>query len=246
MTDNNPIPFGVGKVLDASNPNDLKFQWVGNKNMSTNGTFLPSWYQKSDDKAYYKQRPTHPSHEPFTNGSYDIMIGNQDTILIAKQILNDQNRLSKQSRDVISTNPLVRESWGSEARILFLQALHNRTEALLPKREASKATSKQVVIRKKRLRTNVSMSTAEEPQARENQIERKQKRSRDNERTIDATNAKESKPLSDWWTEPNSKPDSDWLTKAKSKPDSDWWTKAESKPNSIWWTEPDHVTWWEE
>ena len=46
MTDEGKLPFVVAKILDQSNQQDIKVQWLGNVEQSHTGKFLPGWRQK--------------------------------------------------------------------------------------------------------------------------------------------------------------------------------------------------------
>ena len=60
--------FGLGKVIEVRGPNNIYFQWLGNKPVSeASKPFALGWVDSRDSKGYYARSPLHASHPPWTN-----------------------------------------------------------------------------------------------------------------------------------------------------------------------------------
>jgi hypothetical protein len=120
MTDDDPLPFGVGRILDDTNQNDLQFQWMCNPTYTPRGTFLLGWVSPRDRKFYYKSKPLHPSHPRFCGEDCGVSIGNEDVIVHGFSVLNEKGKLSKETKEVIAGNQWVKQAWGRDTRLLFV------------------------------------------------------------------------------------------------------------------------------
>jgi hypothetical protein len=118
MSDNDPMPFGVGKVVSSDRKTGLVFQWLGNSAFNPRGTFFPAWIAK-DTKFYYRKAPTHSSHVPYTNVK-EMVVQVADVIAHGFKILDVSNRLTQPVRAKIMEDDDVRKSWGRSIETLFL------------------------------------------------------------------------------------------------------------------------------
>ena len=66
ISEENLLPFGMGKVIHHKPGQFINFQWMSNFNQNQLAKFLPMWFQPSDKKSYYKAKPTSPGHPPYT------------------------------------------------------------------------------------------------------------------------------------------------------------------------------------
>jgi len=114
MTDNHPLPFALGRIIEIRDENDFKFQWLGNRSCLARGTFLPAWIDSKDNKYYYRNKPFHPTHQPYLGEHSDVTIGTADLIAHGFHILNESNRISQVVRELISKSIWVKQAWGDD------------------------------------------------------------------------------------------------------------------------------------
>jgi len=82
--------YGVARVISITEDNYIHFQWFGNVKNSMQSKFRPGWIDKNHTE-YYRRKPTHPSHSPFTGESTETyittdahMMKHRDTKIIDK------------------------------------------------------------------------------------------------------------------------------------------------------------------
>ena len=111
ISEDNLLPFGMGRVIDHKPNQFINFQWMGNFNQNRLAKFLPMWFQVKDKKAYYKQKPTSPSHPPYTGKDLAVFVKAEDVILVSssKPFL-DEGTLTPWARAFIFNNEIVREA----------------------------------------------------------------------------------------------------------------------------------------
>ena len=83
ISEENLLPFGMGKVIEHKPGQFINFQWMSNFNQSRLAKFLPMWFQPSDKKSYYKAKPTSPAHPPYTGKDLGVFIKADDLILVS-------------------------------------------------------------------------------------------------------------------------------------------------------------------
>ena len=83
INDENLLPFGMGKVINHKKNGFIHFQWMSNFHQNRNAKFIPMWFQNNDKKAYYKPKPTSPSHPPYTGKDLGVFIKAEDVILVS-------------------------------------------------------------------------------------------------------------------------------------------------------------------
>ena len=80
MTDNCPLPFGVGRILEVTGGQVGKFQWLGNSTFNARGTFLPGWLDPSDRRFYFQPRPVSRKHTEFTGEDESVRVVRDEII----------------------------------------------------------------------------------------------------------------------------------------------------------------------
>ena len=71
----NPLPFGLGKIMSINSDGSVVLQWYGNFAMNIHSTFKPCWFQKSTNQIYYASASAHPSHPPhFTDETHTSVL----------------------------------------------------------------------------------------------------------------------------------------------------------------------------
>jgi hypothetical protein len=118
-SDNDQLPFGVGRVLTVRSPKDISFQWLGNASFNPRGTFLPGWLDPKDRKFYFQRRPLAQSHAPYLNDVDEVTIGTGDVIAAGFHVLTAEQRISPPIREIVVNNPDVRYAWGRDPSLLF-------------------------------------------------------------------------------------------------------------------------------
>ena len=68
MEEGSQSPFGIGIVTDASDQDNICFQWLGNAVGKTNLAFRLCWHQASTSQIYYQDRKIYPTHTPCSHG----------------------------------------------------------------------------------------------------------------------------------------------------------------------------------
>ena len=61
------LPFSIGRVLRVSGEGSLDIHWYGSNNNNMLSTWAPGYILKSENKRYYKHKPLHHTHPPYTN-----------------------------------------------------------------------------------------------------------------------------------------------------------------------------------
>jgi hypothetical protein len=120
VSEEHPMPFGVGRVVDATNQNDLQFQWYGNADSDPRSTFRPCWIQPSENRHYYKIQPLHPRHKHYLGSLDDVVVKATDLTCHGFNLLNTSERLNPAARRAIVGDAWIRDSWGEERGDLFL------------------------------------------------------------------------------------------------------------------------------
>ena len=115
MNDVDPIPFGVGILLEDATEltNRLKIQWVGNANCDENGPFTKCWYQATQNKIYFQNNPLHFSHPMETNGkgASEAVVKKREVILTDSKIpfLDSNHKLTIAAKAVINSSIWIKE-----------------------------------------------------------------------------------------------------------------------------------------
>ena len=81
ITEENTIPFGIGKVISHIQGENIHFQWLGNSTQNRMGKFEPAWFQKSTLQHYYQNKPQFWSHPAYTGLDLEVFVKAQDVIL---------------------------------------------------------------------------------------------------------------------------------------------------------------------
>jgi hypothetical protein len=110
MSDTNPWPVGIGKVIDASNKNHISFQYWGNTKANINGVMHPCWLDPSDSKIYYRTKRQHPKHPAVLSDNYLDIISTRSVICSFPSLL-DNGRLRDDVKQSIIREKRVEESW---------------------------------------------------------------------------------------------------------------------------------------
>ena len=106
--------FGVGRVIQVIGPNDIHFQWLGNRPAAeASKPFEPGWVDTRDNKGYYKSKPNHPSHPPWTNRDTCTEITTECIILRGADMLRSDNKFTAAARAKIEASVGESISWGS-------------------------------------------------------------------------------------------------------------------------------------
>ena len=120
MSEEDPLPFGVGTVLEVADGSITKFQWMGNASFNAKGTFLPGWIDPKDKKFYFKPKPIAKTHLPYLGEHDDVHVCKEDLVRHGFGVLNRANRLSAAAREKICKNEAVAEAYRRDAMHLFL------------------------------------------------------------------------------------------------------------------------------
>jgi len=111
INDDNLLPFGMGRVIDHKKNGFIHFQWMSNFHQNRSAKFLPMWFQHSDKKAYYKLKPTSPSHPPYTGKDVGVFIRPEDVILLSRdKPFLEEGIIMPWARDFIFKNEYVAQS----------------------------------------------------------------------------------------------------------------------------------------
>jgi hypothetical protein len=107
----NSMPFGMGRVLSHTPGQFIEFQWMSNYNQSYKAKFQPMWFQNSEKKAYYKAKPIHASHPPYTGKDLAVFVKSEDVILLSRdKPFLEEGILIPWARKFIFKNELVAQS----------------------------------------------------------------------------------------------------------------------------------------
>jgi hypothetical protein len=120
MSEEDPLPFGVGKVLEARGEKILRFQWMGNATFNPRGTFLPGWIDNRDKKFYFQLRPRGKTHTEYLGEHDAVSVSQSEIITHGFRLLTDTNRLSASARTAICGSSEVEEAYKRDATHLFL------------------------------------------------------------------------------------------------------------------------------
>jgi transposase InsO family protein len=110
MSDTNPWPVGIGKVIDASNKNHISFQYWGKTKANINGVMHPCWLDPSDSKIYYRTKRQHQKHPAVLSDNYLDVISTRSVICSFPSLL-DNGRLRDDVKQSIIRDKRVEESW---------------------------------------------------------------------------------------------------------------------------------------
>jgi hypothetical protein len=111
ISEENLLPFGMGRVIEHAANQYVSFQWMGNFNQNQLAKFLPMWFQPKDKKAYYKPKPTSPTHPPYTGKDLAVFIKADDVILVSSDApFLEEGTLFPWARDFIFRDGLVKEA----------------------------------------------------------------------------------------------------------------------------------------
>ena len=80
------LPFAIGKVLRVSDKKVLDIHWYGSNNNSMLSTWAPGYILKSENKRYYKPKPLHHTHLPYTNMVSETVLNVSDVIGLPFQL----------------------------------------------------------------------------------------------------------------------------------------------------------------
>jgi hypothetical protein len=84
---------------------------MSNFNQNQLAKFVPMWFQNKDKKAYYRPKPTSPTHPPYTGKDLGVFIKAEDVILVSSDTpFLDEGTLTPWARRIIFKNELVRQS----------------------------------------------------------------------------------------------------------------------------------------
>jgi hypothetical protein len=109
MSENDPLPFGIGRVMgmELKEGQGIQFQWPGNTTFNPRGTFLPGWLDPVDRKFYFQPRPRSKKHTEFMGKDEGVQVTREEVIAHGFRILTDANRLSMNTRTVITSSKVV-------------------------------------------------------------------------------------------------------------------------------------------
>ena len=112
-TQDHNCPFGVGKVIDSTDPKNVKVQWLGSRPGSdVSKPFGLGWVDPKDNKGYYGRR-LHYSHPLWTNEDTSTTVSTEMVILQGTDILNPANdKIATIHRDAIESALGVTVTWG--------------------------------------------------------------------------------------------------------------------------------------
>jgi hypothetical protein len=121
MSENDPLPFGVGRVLgrESKDGEGVQFQWLGNATFNPRGTFLPGWLDPTDRKFYFQPKPRSKKHTEFMGTDEGVQVTKEDVITHGFHILTDTNRLSMNTRTVITSSKEVEQMFKRDVIHLF-------------------------------------------------------------------------------------------------------------------------------
>ena len=100
-----PRAFGAGKVISIRN-DQLNLQWYGNLHERHVSTYRPCWYQESQRKFYYKNKPLHHSHPPYTTDDTDTKV-TRDSVVVHGFTIGHDDKLSDACLRAIADHPKV-------------------------------------------------------------------------------------------------------------------------------------------
>ena len=80
------LPFSIGKVLRVSEKGVLDIHWYGSNNNSMISTWAPGYVLKNENKRYYRPKPLHYTHPPYTNMISETVLEVSDVIGLPFQL----------------------------------------------------------------------------------------------------------------------------------------------------------------
>ena len=111
ISEENLLPFGMGRVIEHTVNQFISFQWMSNFNQNQLAKFLPMWFQSKDKKAYYRPKPTSPSHPPYTGKDLGVFIKAEDLILVSSLTpFLDEDTLKPWAINFIMKNDMVKQA----------------------------------------------------------------------------------------------------------------------------------------
>ena len=102
----NPLPFGLGKILNLIPNNSLNIQWYGNFAMKFDAPFRPCWLQPRTNQIYYSSAKAHPSHLPHCTSDTSTPVHSRDLITYGFSLL-DSDRIPSSLQTMITSQPHV-------------------------------------------------------------------------------------------------------------------------------------------
>ena len=98
-----PWPFGIGKVIKTNNDDTLEVHWHNGTGYSATSKYKPMWHDGAKNKEYTATKPTHASHQPFTN-THEELIVKQTDISMHSFKLTEAGYIPKEVLDECSDN----------------------------------------------------------------------------------------------------------------------------------------------
>jgi hypothetical protein len=126
------LPFGVGLVTDSSDPAHVICHIFGNPDNNANASYQQMWYQMSDNRTYFRQKPLHPSHIRRTTANNFLSnatlsasdkttllkqvhlsdVDSKQVIYRSSRVCNARNYLSTDARNALMKDPYTLKAWG--------------------------------------------------------------------------------------------------------------------------------------
>ena len=98
-------PWGVVKILQKNNDDTIVAQWMSNYKEALLAKHLPGWID-AKGKHYYKAKPQHPSHEPYTNLTAGVALRVSDIAYSGIKI-NEDGTLEETLIKAICADPTI-------------------------------------------------------------------------------------------------------------------------------------------
>jgi transposase InsO family protein len=101
-------PFFIGRILERrdTHTNGHKVQFLSNLYGHTFDTYRPGWIDPKDNKCYFKNKPTAPSHTPWTNDITKRRVSDKEIHPITITLTRD-DRLPQSTIDKLSADRRV-------------------------------------------------------------------------------------------------------------------------------------------
>jgi hypothetical protein len=89
-------------VIQVKGSNNVFFQWLGNHpTTQAHKQYALGWVSKGDNKGYYRAKPTHHSHMPWTNEDTSTDMRVSDILFHAPNILGPDNRMANNVKRIL-------------------------------------------------------------------------------------------------------------------------------------------------
>ena len=108
---NDPVPFGLARVLDCDANGNLKLQWMANDDDNPHGTFKPGWTPRGAVKPYFDNEKRAKTHREYTAALDAIEINQRDVVIHSFKLTDDQ-RLPKAILEAVSAHDCI---WWTKA-----------------------------------------------------------------------------------------------------------------------------------